>query len=171
MITQFAYVGDINLGATAKIAWANGGQLSNPSGTKLQSLSPFLPLYTGFAVGYDDTNIGAGAANLAMSGLGASSEGDFLPFPFAIVGISVRANADVTQGTVTVEAVRDGVATGLTAVLNTVNPRQKGTTQAVGTMTTGRISARYSTSGDLLPAGTTEIEVYVFAVADLSGVV
>jgi len=122
--------------------------------------------------GFDETNLAASATNSPMSGLGASTQGDLVPFPFSIVAISAVGNADVTQGSVTFEATLDGGGTGLTAVINTTNPRQKATTQAAGldSATSGRVGARFTSSADLLPAGSTEYEVYVFVLADMSGV-
>lgn len=123
--------------------------------------------------GFDDVNVTASQTNVAMSGLGASNEGDFVPFPFSVVGIGVRANADCTAGSFTCEAMLDGAATGLTAVIDTTNPRQKGTTQAAGldaVTAGGRIGCRYTTSGTFAPSGSTEYEVYVYILADMSGV-
>lgn len=124
--------------------------------------------------GFDEVNIAQNQTNVAMSGLGASSEGDFVPFPFSVVGISARANADVTVGSITVEAMLDGAGTGLTCVLDTTNPRQKGTTQAAGLDASGasggRVHARYTTSAVLLPTGSAEVEVIVYVLADMSSV-
>lgn len=139
-------------------------------------MSAFLPMPTktflGF--GFDDTNVAASATNTAMSGLGASSEGDFIPFPFSVIGIGVRGNADCTQGSITFEAMLDGSGTGLTAVIDTTNPRQKGTTQAAGldasAASGGRVHCRYTTTANFLPTGSTEYEVYVYIVADMSSV-
>lgn len=108
-----------------------------------------------------------------MSGLGASSEGDYVPFPFSVVGIGARGNADCTQGSITFEAMLDGAGTGLTAVIDTTNPRQKGTTQAAGldaVATGGRVHCRYTTTANFLPTGSTEYEVYVYVLADMTGV-
>lgn len=123
--------------------------------------------------GFDDTNVAANATNTAMSGLGASSEGDYVPFPFSVVGIAVRGNADCTQGSATFEAMIDGVGTGLTAVIDTTNPRQKGTTQAAGldaVAAAGRVHCRYTTTANFLPTGSTEYEVYIYVLADMSAV-
>lgn len=124
--------------------------------------------------GFDDVNVAASQTNVALSGLGASTEGDFVPYPFSVVGIGVRANADCTAGSFTCEAMLDGVGTGLTAVIDTTNPRQKGTTRAAGVsssgVTGGRIGARYTTTAGFLPTGTTEYEVYVYILADMSAV-
>jgi hypothetical protein len=122
--------------------------------------------------GFDDVNIAASVTNQAMSGLGASSEGDFVPFPLSVVGIAARGNADVTAGSITFEAMLDGVGTGLTCVIDTTNPRQKGTTQAAGldaAANGGRIHCRYTTNAGFLPTGSTEYEVYVYVVADMTG--
>jgi hypothetical protein len=123
--------------------------------------------------GFDDTNVAASQTNTAMSGLGASSEGDYIPFPFSVVGIGVRANADCTAGSFTAEAMIDGVGTGLTAVIDTTNPRQKGTTQAAGldaVTAGGRIGCRYTTTAGFLPTGSTEYEVYIYLLVDMAGV-
>lgn len=123
--------------------------------------------------GYDDVNVAAGATNQAMSGLGGSSDGDFVPFPFSVVGISVRANADCTAGSFTAEAMLDGVGTGLTVVIDTTNPRQNATKQAAGldsVATSGRIHCRYTTTAGFLPTGSTEYEVFIFLLADMSSV-
>jgi hypothetical protein len=123
--------------------------------------------------GFDDTNVAASVTNQAMSGLGGSTEGDYIPWSFSVIGISVRGNADCTAGSATFEPLIDGVATGLTAVIDTTNPRQKGTTQASGLDTAvggGRISCRYTTTAGFLPTGSTEYEVYVFVLVDMTGV-
>lgn len=120
--------------------------------------------------GFDETNLAAGATNSAMSGIGASTQGEYLPYPFSVVGIGVAGNADVTQGSVTFEATIDGAGTGLTAVVNTTNVRNKGTTQAAGldTSTGGRVGCRFTSTADLLPAGSTEYDVQVYVLADIS---
>lgn len=121
--------------------------------------------------GFDETNIATGATNTAMSGLGASTEGQPIPFPFSIVGISVRSNADVTQGSIAVEAMLDGAATGLIATLDTTNVRVHSATQARGLDAVGRgggrVGARYTTT-NLLPTGSAEIEVFVYVLAELA---
>lgn len=125
------------------------------------------------AFGFDDVNVVASSTNTAMSGLGGSSEGDYVPFPFSVVGIGVRANADCTAGSFTCEAMLDGVGTGLTAVIDTTSPRQKGTTQAAGldaVTAGGRIGCRYTTTAGFLPSGSTEYEVYVYILADMGAV-
>lgn len=136
-----------------------------------QLLNPNIRTLLGF--GFDDVNIAASATNTAMSGLGASSEGDYIPFPFSVVGIGVRANADCTAGSATFEAMIDGVGTGLTAVIDATNPRQKGTTQAAGldsVASGGRVHCRYTTTAGFLPTGSTEYEVYIYVLADMSSV-
>jgi hypothetical protein len=123
--------------------------------------------------GFDDTNIAASQTNVAMSGLGASTEGDYIPWSFSVIGVSVRGNADCTAGTATFEPMIDGVGTGLTAVVSTTNPRQVGATQASGLDTAtggGRISCRYTTNAGFLPTGSTEYEVIVFVLVDMTGV-
>jgi hypothetical protein len=122
--------------------------------------------------GFDEVNAAAGATNSPMSGLGASTQGDLLPFPFSVVGISAVGNADCTQGSITFEATIDGAGTGLTAVIDTTNVRQKATTQAPGldTAASGKIGARFTSTANLLPAGSTEYEVFVYVVADISSV-
>jgi hypothetical protein len=127
-----------------------------------------------FGVGFDDTNVAAGVTNQAMSGLGGSSEGDLIPFAFSIIGISVRGNADCTAGSATFEAMLDGVATGLTAVIDTTNPRQKATTQRTGVNAVtagGRVHCRYTTTAGFLPAGSTEYEVFIFVAINMAGIV
>lgn len=136
-----------------------------------QFLRPTVRSLMGF--GFDDTNVAASATNSNMAGLGGSNEGDYIPFAFSVVGIGARGNADCTQGSITFEAVLDGTGSGLTAVIDTTNPRQKGTTQAAGldaVAAAGRVGCRYTTTADFLPTGSTEYEVYIYVLADISGI-
>lgn len=123
--------------------------------------------------GFDETNLAAGVTAEAMGGIGASDEGWFVPFPFSIVGIGARSNADITQGVVSFEVLLDGVATGFGTALSTSAERENGATQAAGTdsASSGRVGLQFTSSANLLPAGSAEMEVYVYVLVDFSAVV
>jgi hypothetical protein len=81
----------------------------------------------------------------------------------SITGVVVRSNAACTAGTLTVEVEKNGAATGLTAVLDTVNTIVKSTTQAkdLDVFAPGdTVSVRITTSADWAPT-TADIRVAI----------
>lgn len=78
-------------------------------------------------------NVAANQAAVALSiGYSTASASRIAVRPGSITGIVVRSNAARTNGTLTVEVTKNGVATGLAAVLDGTNTTVKATTQATG---------------------------------------
>lgn len=101
-----------------------------------------------------------------------AAEGYVIPWEFEIVGISVRASAARSAGTLTVEALIDGNATGLTAVLNATDTQSKASSQLRGSdngNAGSRVGARITTDGTWAPV-TADINVTVWAIVHLEGI-
>lgn len=103
-----------------------------------------------------------------------AADGYTVPFDFEVVAVSVRvATADArTAGTLTVEPLIAGSATGLTAVLNASNTEGNYTVQGRGldVGTAGqKLGARITTDGTWAPA-TADVVVTVWAIVHLDGV-
>lgn len=113
--------------------------------------------------------VGASVTAQALSRNAAAGPQAFLPVRAgSITGIAVYSDDPTTAGTLTVEVYKNGVATGLTAVLNTTDPTFKATTQAAGldTFAAGdRIDIRYTTNGAFLPITANIIASFEIALA------
>lgn len=82
----------------------------------------------------------------------------------SITGISVALSAARTGGTATFEVWKNGVATGLTVVINGTNTQYHYTTQAAGTDTFvagDRLDVRYTTDGSWAPTAYAEASIEV----------
>lgn len=101
-----------------------------------------------------------------------AADGYVIPWEFEVVGISVRSSAARTAGTLTVEAMIDGAATGLTAVLNATDTQSAKGTQVRGSdvgPATGRVGARITTDAAWAPV-TADVNVTVWVIVHLEGV-
>lgn len=95
-----------------------------------------------------------------------------IPFDFEIVAITVSSSAARTAGTLTVEATLNGVATGLTAVLNATDTQWARKTQIRGSDTAvagDRVGCTITTDAGWLPA-TADVVVEVWVIASLEGI-
>ena len=90
-------------------------------------------------------------------------DGIVMPWDFEIVAISVRASTARTAGTLTVEALINTTATGLTAVLDATNTQSKQTRQARG--------SDRGKAGDLVAARITTTAAWTPIAADIQVVV
>lgn len=103
-----------------------------------------------------------------------AADGYTVPWEFEVVAVSVRvAAADArTAGTLTVEPLIDGNATGLTTALNATTTAGSSAVQQRGLDTGaagGKIGARITTDGSWAPA-TADVVVDVWAIVHLEGV-
>lgn len=95
-----------------------------------------------------------------------------IPWEFEVVGISVRATAARTGGTLTVDATINGTATGVQAVLNATD-----TQSATGSELRGkdvgvagdRIGCKITTDASWAPT-TADVVVTVWVIAHLEGI-
>lgn len=95
-----------------------------------------------------------------------------VPWDFEIVGVSVRSSAARTAGTLTVEPLIDGSATGLTSVLNATDTQSAKATQLRGSdfaSAGSRIGCRITTDGTWAPV-TADVVVTVWAIVHLEGI-
>lgn len=101
-----------------------------------------------------------------------ASEGYVIPWEFEVVGVSVRASAARTAGTLTAEATVDGSGTGLSAALNATTTQSSKSTQPRGSdvgSAGGRVGARLTTDGSWAPI-TADINVTVWVLVHLEGI-
>ncbi len=101
-----------------------------------------------------------------------AADGYVMPWGGEIIGISVRASAARSGGTLTAEAMINATATGLTGVLNATNTQSAATRQARGndTFQAGdKLGARVTTDGSWAPV-TADIVVVVWALVYLDGI-
>lgn len=106
--------------------------------------------------GWYADNVGAGAGPTQMSRFsnGADVDEVFLPRAGSITGVWVHSDEARTAGTLTVEVYKNGVATGLTAVLDGTNTTFDSTTQAkdLDTFVAGdQLDLRFTTDAGWLP--------------------
>ena len=102
------------------------------------------------------------AVALDVLGLAGNTE-VVMPYAGSIIGISVASNEARSAGTLTVDATKDGTATGLQAVLDDDPNQYAYATQAkdTDTFTAGqRIGVKITTDGDWAPT-TADIVVTV----------
>lgn len=102
--------------------------------------------------GWYADNVGAGAGPTQMSRFanGADVDKVFLPRAGSITGVWVHSDMARVGGTLTVEVYKNGVGTGLTAVLDGTNTTFKATTQAkdLDTFAAGdELDIRFTTDG------------------------
>lgn len=108
----------------------------------------------------------AGAVNL--------SDGYTMPFPFEITGVSARVSTAHarTAGTLTVEPLLNGVATGLTASLNATNTEGNSAIlprSSKAGVTNGKVGCRITTDAAWLPI-TADVEVTVWVLLYIEGI-
>ena len=87
--------------------------------------------------GWYQDNVAASQTAVALARLaaGASPTVWIAPRDGSVTGVMVKSNAARTAGTLTIEVFKNGVATGLTAVLDGTNTTTKFTSQAKDTDT------------------------------------
>ncbi|MGQ0669334.1 MAG: hypothetical protein ACT4PO_06640 [Actinomycetota bacterium] len=101
-----------------------------------------------------------------------AADGYVVPWEFEVVGISVRASAARTAGSLTVEAMIAGAATGLTAVLNATDTQSAYKRQGRGSdkgAKGGLVGARITTDATWAPV-TADVEVTVWVLVYLEGI-
>lgn len=101
-----------------------------------------------------------------------AADGYVMPWPGEIVGVSVRASAARTAGTLTAEGMVNAGATGLTTVLNATNTQSAYARQARGSDTFAagdKVGARLTTDGSWAPV-TADIVVVVWALVYLDNI-
>lgn len=95
-----------------------------------------------------------------------------IPYDFEVIGITVSASAARAAGTLTVEATINGVATGLTAVLNATNTQWAYSNQIRGSdvaVAGQRVGAIITTDGAWSPV-TADVVVEVWVLPSLEGI-
>jgi hypothetical protein len=108
------------------------------------------------------------------SAAGNVADGYTIPWDFEVIGVSVRvAVADArTAGTLTVEPLVNGSATGLTAALNATDTQGAKAIQARGSdqgAAGGKVGCRITTDSGWLPA-TADVVVTVWVLTYLEGI-
>lgn len=101
-----------------------------------------------------------------------AADGYVMPWAGEVIGISVRASAARSAGTLTVEALIGAAATALTAILNATNTQMKATLQQRGKSTfpaNSLIAARITTDGSWAPV-TADIVVTVWVLLYLDSI-
>lgn len=103
---------------------------------------------------YDNVGAGTAATQMVRFANGADVDEVYFPRAGSITGVWVHTNDPRTAGTLTVEVYKNGVATGLTAVLDGTNTTFKATTQAAAldTFVAGdQLDIRFSTDAGWTP--------------------
>lgn len=125
------------------------------------------------AVAISQTNIALTVSEVA-SAAGNAADGYTMPFSFEVIGVSARvATADArTAGTLTVEPLINGVATGLTTALNATNTEGSAAIQPRGSdrgLAGGKVGCRLTTDAGWLPI-TADVVVQVWVLLYIEGI-